>query len=663
MTATPFDPREVFVFAGAGLSRSGPTSLAMFDGLRDALLRGLDLGRYVPVWGTDLTEEQRRIKGIQPEPFFAALEAAGVDAQTWLVKVLDPADALPNAAHRAIAELCLAGARTWTVNFDTFIEQSMPGISVVAQPDDPDETAGRPELLKPHGSIGGRLIVTPQETLSRPPEAWRRRLRSDLDACRHVVFIGYSGRDFDYRQMWNELLTDQTVWWFDMPGSDVEFKEHLLRATAAKGLLRFPKATEHTGADGSSFFNPSWDFIYWCQEHGLVSDLTDADRDSLLKSGPRTDLPQVPMASEVARADFAILLGDLRQARRLLGRALLDRWQRRRAAARLWTLFANQPSTLGRWVTSAWWLIPARPWGTTRRRVRDKYLAQLSNATRHQRVITLSDRWQRQGRLSSAAFGLQLAALKMQGDVAAVIDRACAAVKNRLSDNNTVRCNAAFHWCHGLLWAGRYAELRSALDDEFRPLAGITNTRWMAWADYIEACLLIADPNLRHGDEHAAAVMDLLDAAEQRFTSEANWSGLVDIRTVRLTALRQQCAVEAYVQAAAALADEDHRKPMKVFAAQAVMLELAQMLAYHLNDRDSALGIVEPLRQSSFPVHATLATALKGQWDEDTSVGDKLLQETIRTARPGGLDRAADFAAQLLARSAADRYSVELFFP
>ena len=113
----------------------------------------------------------------------------------------------------------------------------------------------------------------------------------------------------------------------------------------------------------------------------------------------------------------------------------------------------------------------------------------------------------------------------------------------------------------------------------------------------------------------------------------------------------------------AALVDEDRRKPMKVFAAQAVMLELAQMMAYHLDDRDTALGIVEPLRQSSFPVHATLATALKGQWDEDTSVGDKLLQETIRAARLVGLGRAADFAAQLLSRPVADRDGVELFFP
>lgn len=131
------------------------------------------------------------------------------------MKALNPADGLPNAAHRAIAQLCLAGARTWTVNFDTFIEQSMTGIAVVAYPDDPAETSARPELLKPHGSIGGRLVVTPEETLSRPPQSWLGRLRSDLEARQHVVFIGYSGRDFDYRQIWNDVLTDQTMWWFD----------------------------------------------------------------------------------------------------------------------------------------------------------------------------------------------------------------------------------------------------------------------------------------------------------------------------------------------------------------------------------------------------------------------------------------------------------------
>jgi len=37
------------------------------------------------------------------------------------------------------------------------------------------------------------------------------------------------------------------------------------------------------------------------------------------------------------------------------------------------------------------------------------------------------------------------------------------------------------------------------------------------------------------------------------------------------------------------------------------------MLAYDLKDRDAALCIVRPLRHSSFHVHATLATALKGQ--------------------------------------------------
>src|SRR5690348_6785334 len=59
----------------------------------------------------------------------------------------------------------------------------------------------------------------------------------------------------------------------------------------------------------------------------------------------------------------------------------------------------------GRWATEVWWLIPGRSCGSMRRRVRGKYLAQLSNATRRQGVITLTDRQRRQGRLSPAAFG------------------------------------------------------------------------------------------------------------------------------------------------------------------------------------------------------------------------------------------------------------------
>lgn len=45
----------------------------------------------------------------------------------------------------------------------------------------------------------------------------------------------------------------------------------------------------------------------------------------------------------------------------------------------------------GRWATEVWWLIPGRSCGSMRRRVRGKYLAQLSNATRRHGVITLTD--------------------------------------------------------------------------------------------------------------------------------------------------------------------------------------------------------------------------------------------------------------------------------
>jgi hypothetical protein len=87
----------------------------------------------------------------------------------------------------------------------------------------------------------------------------------------------------------------------------------------------------------------------------------------------------------------------------------------------------------------------------------------------------------------------------------------------------------------------------------------------------------------REIDGHTNAVAELLDAAEERCASEGNWSGLVDIRTVRLTARRQQADIYGYVRAAAALADEHRRDPMRVFAAQAVLVELAQMLVYHID--------------------------------------------------------------------------------
>lgn len=51
----------------------------------------------------------------------------------------------------------------------------------------------------------------------------------------------------------------------------------------------------------------------------------------------------------------------------------------------------------------------------------------------------------------------------------------------------------------------------------------------------------------------------------------------------------------------AALVDEDRRKPMKVFAAHAVMPELAQMMAYHLDDRTQPSASSNCCARAAFP--------------------------------------------------------------
>ncbi|MFL0243508.1 SIR2 family protein [Mycobacterium sp. SMC-18] len=663
MTRPPTDPADVFVFAGAGLSMSAPTSLPLFDWLRDTLLQALGFGQYVP--GRDaVTAEQRRVAGIQPEPFFFALEDAGIDTQTWLARVLNPPSARPNEGHRVVAELCLAGARVWTVNFDTFIERALPGIEVVAAPDEPTAQPRRGQLLKPHGTIGGRLIVTPRETLTPPPPVWRDRLHADLQACAHVVFIGYSGRDFDFRHQWNRVLSNHIVWWFDMPGRDHPYKRHLLREVAARGHLVFPDAQPHRSSGGSEFFNPAWDFVQWCRSNTLIDAISDAQRDTLLADRKPAPIPTAPTGNTVARADVAALTGDVATAQTLLRQARRDPTQRDQAVTRLRTLFFNRPSWQARWITSLWWAIPPLgAYAPTRRRLRTKYLTQLSHSTNHRRVVSLTDRLVRRDALPEAALGLRLAALKMRGDVGEVIVQARRAVLEPRSKNNAVRCNAALHWCHALLWAGHYPDVRAALDDHFRPLANITNTRWMAWADYIEACLLIASAPPGFDATRMDAVTDLLDAADDRFRAEANQSGVADILTVRLTALRQHQQIPNYVRAANLLRELHQLEPMAHFAAQAATIELAQMYSYHLHDRRRGLELVKRLRHSRFPVHSSLAYALSGQWTTDAAESDRLLAQAIGISQPRGLARISGFAADLTKLPAGHRNELELFFP
>jgi hypothetical protein len=162
--------------------------------------------------------------------------------------------------------LAIAGARVWTVNFDTLIEQASPSeLRLCAWPDPPSDYS---QLLKPHGTLTGQLIVTADQVLKGLELSWERQLRADVQG-RTVVFVGYSGWDLDFQPLWNGALqAARRVLWFDMPNpAEQERKRILLHRVASSGRLAFPQRPPRTPGVRP---NSSWDFVEWCQEHGLV---------------------------------------------------------------------------------------------------------------------------------------------------------------------------------------------------------------------------------------------------------------------------------------------------------------------------------------------------------------------------------------------------------
>lgn len=260
------NPADIFVFAGAGASSCQPAALPLFAQVRDHVLVQLGLGDFA----RPASKVRRLAEGLVPEPFMLSLARAGVPVADWLGTVFRAPR--PNAVHAVLAQLATAGAKVWTVNFDDGIERAAPRpLAVVAWPAKPE---GPAELLKPHGTAGGPLIVDAAQVLRGLDPDWLRRLREDV-AGRTVVFIGYRGRDLDLRPIWPAALSAASrVLWFDMPAADdpsqaeQDDKRRLLYELHAAGRLRFPPpgSPPRPGLPP----NPSWAFVRWAEREDLA---------------------------------------------------------------------------------------------------------------------------------------------------------------------------------------------------------------------------------------------------------------------------------------------------------------------------------------------------------------------------------------------------------
>lgn len=592
---------ELFVFAGAGVSLSAPAGLPLFPWLRDEILNQLELSEYVPRRHNGISSHQQRVaEGLAPEPFMLALRRGGAEVAAWLGAVLSRGT--PNAAHAALAQLATAGARVWTVNFDTLIEQaSSGGLAVRAWPDEPSSDA---QLLKPHGTLPGRLIVDSEQVLRGLEPSWERQVRADVHG-RTVVFIGYSGRDLDFQPLWDDILLRHArrVLWFDLPNPDEQQRRTgMLRGVAAAGRLHFPPPPLVRSGGRP---NPSWDFVRWCGERGLV-DVDEQLVARLHEQLPDVRYPRLQGAIPFARAATQQILGDRRAARRSYV-GLLAGSHRRRAAGELTRLTLNHGGRLVATALAVAQLLPAVGRAKQVRVVAHrKRTTILSNLGRHTAVLRATARIAPDD--VSSLLVLRASALRMTGSLDAAAALAEQAMRQALGEHHPVRvAHAAFQRGLALVWAYRLQEADRHLHDHQRPYAALAATRWVAWADFVQAGLAIHHRQLD-------LALQALDAGAARFQAEGLLDGQIDMATVRLTALRLAGDDDAFQQQRTALEDlmdPSHRQGIRYarghrFTSEAIALEDAEFARVHRGDLDAAEALYRYVAASTYPIHAAL---------------------------------------------------------
>ncbi|HEU5001172.1 MAG TPA: SIR2 family protein [Actinomycetota bacterium] len=645
--------KDLFVFAGAGASASGRSWLPLFDPMRDAILKQLDLPRYVPSTPEAEAQAVDVARGLAPEPFFLALERSDAQVVPWLNEVLD--QGTPNAAHHALAQLAAEGAAVWTVNFDQHIEQaSGHALRVAAWGEEPKADS---QLLKPHGTLGGELVVTSEQVLRGLSPSWYERLRSDVKG-RTALFVGYSGRDVDFHPLWNDVLSEaRVVYWF---GREQQRLRRMMPVVSATGRLEFMKHAE-TPSPGQEP-NRSWDFLHWCQHRGLVNISSDLIGDLFADRPEQFDFPQLKSDSpDFTRAKVAEILGATRDARRTYLDLLTKGPGRGLAAKAVVQLTINHGGRPVAWALLLPRLLPTVGGLAQKREIAErKRLTFLAKSGDHAAVLRGTT--QLDDKSVSTLLILRSASLRFAGKLPEAASLAEDATRRAHKEGHPVRiAHAAYQWCQALLWAERLEDVNRVLDDELNPVAAIAASRWVAWADYISAGLLVREGKV---DE----ALRVLQVGEARFRSEALTDGVVSIETTRLAALRLAGDDAAFEEQRTRLwARISDRPRHEMFYAQGhrfsfecVRLQEVEFLRIHQRRLAEARQVCATLAQSPYPLMATLALLEAALVDAELGGDLKNAQAAQRRGQEIGAGLVVSRAEALLAnRADATR---ELFF-
>ena len=505
------------MFAGAGVSV--PSGLPSFDELRDEALEDLRLTEYL-----DGGDKRFVTEAIQPEAFISALHRVGVDVVAWFGSSFGAAG--PSLGHHCLAALARTGASVWTTNFDELIEQAggvTESVDVVAWPEDPTSSA---TLLKPHGTLSGRIIATSEQVLLPLNDAWASAFLGAAGG-KTVVIIGYSGRDLDFHPLWLDALPRAAeVVWFDVPGADRSVSERLMEESCADGRGTFVLG------------DPQADLVQWCFERGHLDTRDLAAIRAPFVNRYRDRRQHLPFDRIVA-GGLAEVFGDTQSATssylRNLHRSPL------RSIKRVANLRLNHGGRwTGRLLRAARPLVGAAGATDLGDRLRQKELNICTNIGDTDAVLTGTAGYRQE---SSPAFGaLRAAALRVAGDLEEASTVAEESFRWARRDGHPVlTAYAGFLYAHALVWADRNDEALDFLRGDYELIAAASSARWVSWSTF-----LVGLATLRSDADEAHRA---LSRARERFVAEGLLDGAVSSQHALVVACRARADIDAATEA------------------------------------------------------------------------------------------------------------------
>jgi tetratricopeptide (TPR) repeat protein len=643
-------PADLFVFAGAGASRSTPAGLPTFAEIRYAALSAVGLKAYIETSATG-PDLRSIIDGVAPERFLQALLDAGADPERWLRNIL--AKGRPNAVHDALAQLATHGARIWTVNFDELIEATgANGVVPCVWPDPPDPAAN---LFKPHGTLSRKMIFAVEDVLKPLDAQWEEALRADVRG-RTAVFIGYRGRDMDFQPLWADVLSEaaSVVWFQRFEGPDGHEEQNrllsLIAGVPGGRTPAFPEIQQRAGGK----LNPSWDFVNWCQEQHLTT-VSSASLAAL-------DIPPAPiqwpiLGGNVAGAKAKILevLGEINRAKRQYAQLVVLGPSRRQATNSLARLTLNH----GGWPVSGFLAVasatpavgPLRNIGMYALR---KRLNILVNRGKHREVVRLSE----SSDLDASSLVSRASSLRYLGSLDLAAETALTGLeraKDAAKPNAVVMAHARFQLGMALMWAGRIDEARACIP-ALREDAMLAANRWVGWTDFLDGALLVHE-------QQTESARELFKRAEIRFESEPLLDGVIACRISALAAARMLRLKRFEEEVEEVLRIQRRRGTYYTqghrFPNDSLALERSEYARVHKGDLDEALRWLSSVEDSPYPLHRAIVHLGKA------AIAHQLKQPLTEA------ERCLSLAREIDARMIAERSEAilrgedpgELFFP